>query len=87
MSEVKQKILAAIGIVLFFVILNKIPWEPQSSGLTEVLYSWGEQQEQTAEDWTDAAVSGVEGNLVGEDAVDGSNWSIPNVLRNLFTGG
>ena len=87
MSELKQKLLAATGIVVFFVVVSKIPWAPQTSGLTEVLHSWGAQQEQTAEEFTDFAVSGVEGTLVGEDVVDGSNWSIPNVLRNLFAGG
>ena len=76
-------IAVVVGLVLFVTYL---PWERQSSGLTEVLYSWGEQQEQTSDRLTITAVSGVEGDLVGEHKVDGSNWSIPNILRNLFGG-
>lgn len=76
-------IIIVLGLVLFVTYL---PWERQSSGLTEVLYSWGEQQEETSDKLTITAVSGVEGDLVGEHEVDGSNWSIPNILRNLFGG-
>ena len=76
-------IMVVLGLVLFVTYL---PWERQSSGLTEVLYSWGEQQEETSDKLTITAVSGVEGDLVGEHEVDGSNWSIPNILRNLFGG-
>lgn len=76
-------IIVVLGLVLFVTYL---PWERQSSGLTEVLYSWGEQQEETSDKLTITAVSGVEGELVGEHKIDGSNWSIPNILRNLFGG-
>lgn len=76
-------IIVVLGMVLFATYL---PWERQSSGLTEVLYSWGEQQEETSDKLTITAVSGVEGELVGEHKIDGSNWSIPNILRNLFGG-
>lgn len=81
----RTKLFAIGGIVAFFLLVNTLPWERQSSGLTQLLYSWGEQQEENADEITNVAVSGVEGTLVGESAVDGSNWSIPNILRNLFS--
>ena len=50
------------------------------------LYNQGEQQEQVAEDITDDMVDSFEGEggIAPEDEVDGSNWSIPNILRHLL---
>lgn len=82
----RQKILLILGIAALVLLVNELPWERQSSGLTEVLYSWGEQQEETSDKLTSAAVSGAEGTLVGEHQVDGSNWSIPNIIRHWIRG-
>ena len=81
---VRAKALAIAGLLALSILVNNLPWERQSSGLTEVVYSWGEQQEENAENITNIAVSGAEGSAVGEHQVKGANWSIPNILRHWF---
>ena len=82
----RAKVLAIAGLIGLFLLVTKLPWERQSSGLTRILYNWGEQQEQTSDKFTTYVVEDVEGDLVGEHKVDGSNWSIPNILRHWFGG-
>ena len=81
MSEVKQNALIIAGLLAIALVVNNLPWESKSSGLTEMLYELGETQESIADKTTTEAVSSAEGKLVGEHKVDGSNWSIPNILR------
>lgn len=80
----KAKIVGVLALVLLVVFVRELPWERQSSGITDVLYMWSDKQEQTSIEVTDKAVSGAEGTLVGEHQVDGANWSIPNILRHWF---
>ena len=51
-----------------------------------MLRGWGAEQKETSEQITSDLVSDLEGPLVGEHKDDGSNWSIPNLLRQLFGG-
>lgn len=82
----RTKIIAIAGVLVLAMLVTQLPWERKSSGLTQILYSWSDQQEETSDKLTEFAVSGAEGNLVGEHEVDGSNWSIPNILRHWFGG-
>lgn len=79
----KQKIGFGIGLLIIAVLVFASPWgdSDQQGGFTEVLYAWGESQEEVSDKFTTAAVSGAEGSLVGEHEVDGSNWAIPNIIR------
>ena len=54
--------------------------EPQES-FTSVLYAMGERQSEASNAVVDVATSTVEGSVVGEHRMDGSNWSIPNIIR------
>ena len=81
MSEVKQNALIIAGLLALALLVNNLPWSRQSSGLTEALYQMGENQEEIADNAATYAVSGAEGTLVAEHEVDGSNWSIPSILR------
>lgn len=87
MSDLRQKILTGVGVVILLAAIAKASSKSEPSGLAGALYEIGVRQEQTADILTDAAVTDVEGHLVGEDAVDGTNWSIPAILRNIFAGG
>ena len=84
----KVKLLAIAGLAALYILVTQLPWERQSSGLTEWLYTQGEQQEENANIITETAVSGLEGEggLAGDHEVDGSNWSIPNIIRHLIGG-
>lgn len=82
----RMKLISIAGLIVLALLVSNLPWERQSSGLTEVLYSWGEQQEENSDRFTQFAVSGVEGELVGEHSIDGSNWSIPNIIRHWLRG-
>lgn len=77
----KTKIATIAGIIALAVIVKCSPFESKPSGLTAVLYNWGDRQTEVSEQITSSAVSGVEGTIVGEHAVKGANWSIPNILR------
>lgn len=82
----RAKIIAVVGVLILVMLVTQLPWERRSSGLTQILYSWSDQQRETSDELTEFAVSGAEGTLVGEHEVDGSNWSIPNILRHWFGG-
>lgn len=82
----RAKILGIAGILALVLLVNSLPWERQSSGLTDVLHGWGEQQAETSDKITSAAVSGVEGTIIGEHQIKGANWSIPNILRHWLGG-
>ena len=82
----RQKVLLIAGLLALALFVNNLPWERQSSGITNILYLWGEQQEETSDKITTSTVAGVEGELVGEHMVDGSNWSIPNIIRHWLRG-
>ena len=85
----KEKLLPILGIVILYLFVTNLPWERQSSGLTEWLYEQGEEQEYNSEVITEAGVKPLEGEggIAGEHQVDGANWSIPNIVRHLLLGG
>jgi len=84
----KGVLLGVLGLVLLFMLISWLPFERQSSGLTEWLYYQGEEQEKNSNELTEKAVEGLEGEgaLAGEHEDDGSNWSIPNILRHWLLG-
>lgn len=57
------------------------PKDANEENFTEVLYAWGDRQSEQSDKIVDAAAKPVEGKLVGEHEVDGSNWAIPNIIR------
>ena len=82
----RQNIFVIAGLLALALLVNNLPWERQSSGLTEVLHQWSDEQEVMSEQITSVAVSGAEGTLVGEHQINGANWSIPNILRHWLGG-
>lgn len=82
----RAKVLAIAGLLGLALLVQALPWERQSSGITDILHLWGEQQEETSDKITSAAVAGAEGKWVGEHDIKGANWSIPNILRYWFGG-
>ena len=52
---------------------------------TTILYVWSREQKETSSKVFDAAMpDSLEENVTGGKMEDGSNWSIPNILRNLI---
>lgn len=82
----KVKLITLLCLILLGIFVVSLPWKRQSTALTQILYSWGEEQEENSDQITSSAVNNVEGGLVGQHQVDGSNWSIPNILRHLLRG-
>lgn len=82
----RQKLLLLAGLLALALFVNNLPWERQSSEITGILHIWSERQEEISEEVTTSTVAGVEGELVGEHIVDGSNWSIPNIIRHWLRG-
>ena len=79
----KQKIAAVLGVVLFALVVLYNPYSSERpvDSFTNILHQWSSEQVDTSEKFTSQAVSGVEGEIVGEHQVKGANWSIPNILR------
>lgn len=80
----RSVVLSAIGIIILAVLVITNPFEKTNSegdSFTDVLYAWGDRQEECSEEITAAAVSEIEGSIIGEHKIDGSNWSIPNIIR------
>lgn len=82
----RTRIIIIAVLVLLAILVNSVPSEKSTSGITQFLYNVGESQEDLSNDLTNMTVSGAEGSIVGEHRVDGSNWSIPNILRHLVGG-
>lgn len=84
--SLRAKLFAIVGVVVLGLLVSNLPWERQSSGVTQLLYQWSDEQSQISDRATQFAVGGVEGTLVGEHEIDGSNWSIPNIIRHWLGG-
>lgn len=82
----RMKLLAIAGLLGLALLVQVLPWERQSSGITDILHLWSEQQEETSDKITSAAVQGAEGKWVGEHDIKGANWSIPNIIRHWLGG-
>lgn len=82
----RTRIITIAVLVLLAILVNSVPSENSTSGITQFLHNVGESQEDLSNDLTNMAVSEVEGSVVGEHKVNGSNWSIPNILRHLVGG-
>lgn len=81
----KQKIGSAFAIIAIALMVIYSPWgDSPESDFTKGLRGWGEGQEEISDKFTTAAVADVEGTLIGEHEVDGSNWAIPNIIRHLL---
>lgn len=80
----KSKVISIAGIILLVMLVFWSPFERKSGGFTDALRAWGVHQQEASDEITNAAVSGFEGDVVGEHKVDGSNWSIPNIIRHLL---
>lgn len=77
----RQKLLAIVGLLVLALIVTKLPFERQTNDMSKLLYEWSDEQAEMSESVTNEAVSGAEGSLVGEHEINGSNWSIPNIVR------
>lgn len=80
----RTKIMAIAGVALLLALVFWSPFEREEEGFTDVLRYWGDEQKELSDELTSKAVAGAEGKYVGEHKEDGSNWSIPNILRSWF---
>ena len=83
----RSKLLSVVGIVVLAVLVITTPIEKKDTAgesFTDILYAMGERQEEYSDEVTADLVSGVEEHLTGEHKIDGSNWSIPNIIRHLL---
>lgn len=76
--------LIGVGVIALIVIYSPIQKEKDGESFTDFFGKMGTQQSELANKLTDKAVSKFEGVYVKESEEDGSNWSIPNILRKLF---
>ena len=83
----KDKIAAGI-IAVSLVVAPSLLSNSKSDGdeFSSLLHTWADEQEELSDDITTEAVSGIEGDIVGEHEEDGSNWSIPNIIRHWILG-
>lgn len=86
MSENKGKLAGIAGLLILVLLVNCLPWERQSSGITDWLRYQGQEQVQTSEKVTSAVVASAEGakSFAGTHQINGANWAIPNLLRHWF---
>lgn len=91
----RDRVLCIVALLALSVVVNAMPSEHRDGiefvsgtdgSLGSIIMSWGVEQEQLSDSITTEAVSDLEGNVVGEHKADGSNWSIPNILRFYFGG-
>lgn len=80
----KAKTCGLIGLIVLLLIVFCLPYERETGAFSQILYAWGERQEESSDKIIDKAVSGVEDDLVGEHQIKGANWSIPNIIRHLL---
>lgn len=78
-------ILFVVGLVITHPLSKDLQTELEerrpTEGFEQVLYAWGDKQQEESDKMVDAAVAPVEGDLVGEHEIAGANWSIPNIIR------
>lgn len=80
----KQKIITIIGLVFIVMLVLWSPFKDEGGDFQKMLHLWGDRQHEYSDQVTEEAVSGLEGTVIGEHQVDGSNWSIPNIIRHLL---
>lgn len=78
------KLVSILAIALLAVMVIYSPFKSEEGDFSKVLRVWGNQQATQSEEITEDLLKDVEGNIVGEHKVDGSNWSIPNIIRHLL---
>lgn len=88
MENKKGVIGGVVALVVLALLVNFLPFERQSSPLTDWLRGQAEEQEENSDKITSEIVKGAEGDgrFAGEHEVDGSNWAIPNLLRHWVLG-
>ena len=82
-----KKILVGIGTILLVYFILTAASNDVSGSFSKVLYLLGDEQEDLSNEITDKAVSNAEGVIAGASKVDGSNWAIPNIIRNFLREG
>ena len=91
----RERLLSIIALLALSVVVNSLPSEHRKGSdfisgtdgtFGSIIMSWGEGQAEASDKITTEAVSGLEGTMVAEHEDDGSNWSIPNILRYYFGG-
>ena len=82
--KLKDKAIGLIAILIFVWLVNTFEPVNQENSLMSYLHYFSEEQEKSSNQMVEGAVSGFEGTYVGEHEIDGSNWSIPNILRHYF---
>lgn len=80
----KEKLIGILALLVFVWLVNTFEPTNQEDSFTSYLHSLSQEQEKSSNQMVEGAVSGFEGTYVGEHEVDGSNWSIPNILRHYF---
>lgn len=80
----RTKIAGVITLIAIVALVFWSPFESKDGGFTDILRHWGTQQEELSEDITNKVVKPVEYKITGETEEHKSNWSIPNIIRNMF---
>lgn len=86
----KQKVCGLLGLAMLLSSLTAcdFPRGKTADGeysFTAILYKWSNDQKETSDEVFDQAMpDSLEENVTGGKVEDGSNWSIPNILRNLI---
>lgn len=79
-----KKIITTIGVFILIYFILTAASKERPKGFAGILGIWGEEQSERSDNITQTIVQDLEGGLVGEHEVDGSNWAIPNILRNIL---
>lgn len=81
----KSNVISIAGLLLLgWLVVCKPFGESTQGNFSKILTIWSNNQQEESEELTSKAVSGVEGKYVGEHKIKGSNWYIPNILRQWF---
>lgn len=79
-----NKVLMYIGFIVLILILIWSPKGNNTGTFSDILNHIGNKQEYYSQEVTNNVVSEVERKHIGEHKEDGSNWSIPNIIRSML---
>lgn len=79
-----SKVLIYIGFIVLILILIWSPKGNSTGTFSDILNHIGNKQEYYSQEITNNIVSEAESKHIGEHKEDGSNWSIPNIIRSTL---
>lgn len=83
MKDKKTATIAGLAVIAALVVFS--PFDSEEGEFSKVLRSMGSNQIETSEKFAEHTVKPFEGgSIIGEHKVNGSNWAIPNIIRNIL---